>query len=512
MTMGSLPALDIDLLRSFVLIAEGGSFTRAAERVGRTQSAISLQVKKLEALIGHRLFERGKGGGVQLTPQGERFLDRARGLIAHNDEIVGAISAEPQGDETHAEKSSHLFDADADRLAASQKPSIAVLPFHNLSDEAGQDYFADGIVDDIITGLSRIKWLFVIARNSTFAYKGRPIDVRRVGRELGVRYVLQGGVRKSGSRLRISAQLIEAETGAHLWADKYDGALEDVFELQDWITDRVVGIVEPNLQRSEVARARRKRVENLDAYNLYLRALPLIVAHMPQQTEAALLLLKQALKRDPDYAAAHALTAWCHEWRFTRGGFHEADRSASLVHARAAIASNTDDAATLAIAGFAMTFLAREREAAISALDRAVALNPSCATALYLSAHAHAMAQDCETAASHAGRALLLSPFDTLAFEAHLALGNVAVQQERYDDAASSLGRAAQANPNFSTSYFMRALAMASAGRVEAARSLVRRGLELEPGFRVRMFSEIGIAPVVAKQFAKGGRLLGLPE
>ena len=161
------------------------------------------------------------------------------------------------------------------KLSLPEKPSIAVLPFQNMSGDPEQDYFADGMVEDIITGLSRIKWLFVIARNSSFVYKGKAVDVRQVGRELGVRYVLEGGVRKSGNRLRVTAQLVDAETGAHLWANRYDGDTEDVFNFQDRITDSVVGIVEPSVQRSEIERARRKRPDNLNAYDLYLRALPL---------------------------------------------------------------------------------------------------------------------------------------------------------------------------------------------------------------------------------------------
>ncbi len=160
------------------------------------------------------------------------------------------------------------------RLALPDKPSIAVLPFQNMSGDPEQDYFADGMVEDIVTGLSRIKWLFVIARNSSFVYKGKAVDVRQVGRELGVRYILEGGVRKAGGRVRITAQLVDAETGAHLWAEKFDGGLHDVFELQDQITERVVGIVEPSLRKSEIERSRRKRPESLDAYDLYLRALP----------------------------------------------------------------------------------------------------------------------------------------------------------------------------------------------------------------------------------------------
>ena len=185
-----------------------------------------------------------------------------------------------------------------------------MLPFQNMSGDPEQEYFADGMVEDIITGLSRIKWLFVIARNSSFIYKGKAVDIRQVGRELGVRYVLEGGVRKAGNRLRITARnLIEAETGAHLWADKFDGGLEDVFDLQDQITDKVVGIVEPSLRKTEIERSRRKRPESLDAYDLYLRATPYMASVMPADARKAAGYLEEALEIDPDYVAAHALLA-----------------------------------------------------------------------------------------------------------------------------------------------------------------------------------------------------------
>src|SRR5450432_409134 len=173
------------------------------------------------------------------------------------------------------------------RLALPDKPSIAVLPFQNMSGDPEQEYFADGMVEDIVTGLSRIKWLFVIARNSSFVFKGKAVDIRQVGRELGVRYVLEGGVRKAGNRLRITGQLIEAETGAHFWADKSDGAPDDVFELQDQITERVVGIVEPSLQRSEIERSRQKHPDDLRAYDLYLRALPYMTSPLPDDARIA---------------------------------------------------------------------------------------------------------------------------------------------------------------------------------------------------------------------------------
>ena len=397
-----------------------------------------------------------------------------------------------------------------------EKPSIAVLPFQNMSGDIEQDYFADGVVEDITTGLSRIRWLFVIARNSGVVYKGKPVDVRQVGRELGVRYVLEGGVRKAGSRVRITAQLFEAETGAHLWADKFDGALEDVFDLQDQITDRVVGIVEPSLQRSEIERSRRKRPENLDAYDLYLRALPHVAAQMPHEARIALPLLEEALRLDADYAPAHALLAWCHELCFTRAGFDEADRAAAMLHARATIASSTDDATALAIAGFVMSMIVKngsgEHEAALGAIDRALSINASCATALYLGAQAHGLAGHPETATSFANRALRLSPFDPLAFQAHMALGEAALVETRYEDAAACFGRAAQTNTNFSTAYFFRAIALALTGRKEEALPSLRRGLELEPGFSTRLFFVHGLAPALVERLVGGSRVLGLPE
>ena len=252
-------------------------------------------------------------------------------------------------------------------------PRLRGEPHARLFGDPEQEYFVDGMVEDIITGLSRIKWLIVIARNSSFTYKGKAVDVRQVGRELGVRYVLEGGVRKAGSRLRITAQLIEAETGAHLWADRFDGALENVFDLQDRITDSVVGIIEPSLRKSEIERSRRKRPENLDAYDLYLRALPHVTLMTAEGAGIGARLLDDALTLDPNYAAAHALLAWCHEILFVHAGHDESARAAAVRHARIAIASGTDDAAALALAAHIIAFLGKDRDAAIAAIGRDVA-------------------------------------------------------------------------------------------------------------------------------------------
>ena len=496
--MGEPRSLDIDLLRSFLLIAGGVSFTHTAERVGRTQAAVTLQIKRLEAMVGHRLLVRGRGLGVRLTPRGERLAVAARELVSLNDDIVGSLR------DDHAAISLPFTGP------VTGKPSITVLPFDDLSDEAGQQYFADGIVDDLISRLSRIRWLRVIACNSSSISRARSVDVRQIGKALGVRYILRGGLRKTGRRVRITAQLLEADTLATLWADKFDGALEDVFDLQDRIADQIAGLLEPRLQRSEIERATRTSPRNSDAYSLYLRALALVSAHMPQETEQALPLLDEALRLDPDYPLAHALAAWCHEWRFTRSGFQESERRRAFQHARAAAAG--DDPTAAAIAGFSMVFLTRDRGEPLEAIGRGVALNPCSATAMYLSAHAHSIADRHSAAAVFAARALQLSPNDPLAFEAHMALGEGAVRESRYEDAAECFARAARTNPKFSTAYFFRGMSQALAGHADRAGASIRLGQELEPHFRTRMLFEIGMAPALAHELAEGARLLGLSE
>jgi TolB-like protein/class 3 adenylate cyclase/Tfp pilus assembly protein PilF len=399
-------------------------------------------------------------------------------------------------------------------LALPEKPSIAVLPFQNMSGDPEQEYFTDGMVEDIITGLSRIHWLFVIARNSSFVYKGKAVDIKQVGRELGVRYVLEGSVRKSGNRLRITGQLIETDTGAHLWADRYDGVLEDVFELQDKITEAIVGIIEPSVRRAEIERARRKRPENLDAYDLYLRALPHTQSAMPEDVTVAIGYLEEALKLDPDYAAAHAAFALCYEVRYRGAGLNEVDRAEGIRHARLALALGTDDATALAFAALTLFHLARDFEAASGAITRALSLNGSCATALYWGAHIHAWGGDPALAEEYANRALRLSPFDHFSYEGYLALGALRLRLGRYADAAECFAHALQANPRFSVIYAMRASALALAGRVEEAQRTARQLLELDPTFRLGALIDFGgfAQPDMLDAVATGARQAGLPE
>jgi adenylate cyclase len=395
------------------------------------------------------------------------------------------------------------------------KPSIAALPFQNMSDDPAQEYFADGMVEDIITGLARIKWLFVIARNSSFIYKGKPIDVRQVGRELGVRYVLEGSVRKSGNRIRVTAQLIEAATGVHLWADRFDGALEDVFDLQDQITEKVVAVVEPSLRQSEIERSRRKHPQNLDAYDLYLQAIPFMASMMPADAKVAMDFLEAAITLDPGYAATHAALAWCLEMRFFREGFNEADRVAGVRHARLALANGGDDATALSYAAFVTLHLDRNFVSAAGAIERALAINASCATALYVGAHIHGFAGEPALAESYAERAHRLSPFDPQLFLSYEALGCVRLRANRYDDAVAYYARTVQANPRFSSMYAFLTAALELAGRNNESKLAAGRLLELEPSFRIQPFTEaLGriCRPELVEAWATGLRKAGLPE
>jgi adenylate cyclase len=396
-------------------------------------------------------------------------------------------------------------------LALPDRPSIVVLPFTNMSGDADQDYFADGMVEDIITGLARIKWLFVIARNTAFVYKGRAVDVKHVGRELGVRYVLEGSVRRAGNRVRITAQLIEAANAAHLWAERYDRSLDDVFALQDEITLSVVGAIEPSLRSAEVERVRRKRPENLDAYDLVLRALPLAYAAMPEEAEKALPLLERALALEPGYALAHGMAAWCHEQRFYRGGLAADERTAGLRHAHAALAAGAEDATALGLGGFVIALLEHDIATAREAFERALALSPSNVIALSFGAVAQVWAGEGERAIEWAERALRLSPFDPLRYTPLNALAIAHFLAGRFETAADAARRAIQVNPRFSLLYVMLTAALARLGRMAEAKAAAEHVLALEPGFRTGAYIQT-IGPSVGAAIVAACGEAGLPE
>jgi TolB-like protein len=382
-----------------------------------------------------------------------------------------------------------------------------------MSGDPVQEYFVDGMVEDIITGLSRIKWLFVIARNSTFVYKGRAVDVRQVGRELGVRYVLEGSVRKLGNRVRITSQLIDATNAAHVWAERYDRALGNIFELQDELTVSVVGAIEPNLQQAEIERAKRKRPDSLDAYDLYLRALPFAFTAMPEFMDQALPLLQQAVAIEPDYALAHAYIAWCNEIRHLRGGLHDETRAAGLRHARLAVATGGDDATALAVAGFVIGILEQDYQAAFNAFDRAMALSPSSAQAFGFSSCIRAWAGDSATSVEHAETAIRLSPFDPLIFFPYTGLAYAHLFAGRFEEAIDAAGRAAQANLRFSIPNVLQAAAFASLGRIDEAKASAQRLLSLEPTFTVGSFVGVNFTSRERlSMLAEALRQAGLPE
>jgi adenylate cyclase len=407
------------------------------------------------------------------------------------------------------------FDDRASRrppLALPDKPSIAVLPFDNMSADREQEYFCDGIVEDIITGLSRIRWLFVIARNSSFVYKGRAQNIKQIGRELGVRYVLEGSVRKAARRMRITTQLIEADNGAHLWAERYDRPLDDVFAVQDEITMCVVGAIEPSLRRAEIDRVRRQRPSNLNAYDLVLRSLPFIYALMPEHTENAIPLLDDALKLDPHYGLAHALLGWCFHVRFNRGGAREADRVLAVRHAREAIVHGGDDATALAVAAFIIALDDHDAATALKLFDGALALSNSNIFALTGSAVTLAWMGKTEQAIERAKQALRLSPFDSLNFRANSAMSIAHFYCGRYAEAADEARIAIDGNPAFSIPRAVLAASLLRLGRLEEARTAAGTVLECEPSFQSCKFSHHALEPAVFIALSDAWRELGLPD
>jgi TolB-like protein/class 3 adenylate cyclase/Tfp pilus assembly protein PilF len=368
---------------------------------------------------------------------------------------------------------------------AADKPSIAVLPFQNMSGDPEQEYFADGIVEDITTALSRFKELFVIARNSSFVYKGRAIDIQQVARELGVRYVLEGSIRKAGSRVRITGQLIDAATRAHLWADRFDGGLEDVFELQDRVTENVVGALAPTLRQAEIERAWRKLPASLDAYDYLLRAMPHVIANTPGETPEAIRLLNEALRLDPDYAYAHALLALVYGqvFRSAVGPAREEARAQGTIHGRQAILLGADDSAALANAGFALLITAQDVGTARANLDRAVMLNSNSATALTFRSLVLSMTGEAQAAINDASKALRLSPLDPGSFLPHMGIVVARLWLGEYDEAARSARQAIEKNPRYPMAYAWLMVAECARGDTAEAQAQFQRLAEIIPNF-----------------------------
>jgi len=423
------------------------------------ESNLTVHVAALRKLLGAQAI-------ATIAGRGYRFVAPA-GAVAGAPVLAARSAPEPA------------------RPDGADKPSLAVLPFANLSGDAAQDYFVDGVVDDLTNALSRIRRFFVVARSSSFTYKGRVVDVPQVGRELGVRYVLEGSLRLSGDRLRIGVQLVETAAGRHVWTQRFDGRRSDIFDLQDQITAQVVAAIEPQLVLAEVERARTKPTTNLQAYDLCLLALPLVLTFGTQdQVERAIPLLQRAVEIDPAYSYAKALCAWAHAFAFANLWIPRTRAEAALHLAHEAYVEHRDDPATLAYAGHTLAYIGHRHAEGLHALDTALALNPSSMTALRSAGWVRCYVGDYAIAIQHLQHAMALNPLDPeiayvlcgLAY-AHLGAGDA-------EKAVDLARRAVAAQPASMPAQSALLWSLGAAGRWDEARAFLPHYLARRPGYR----------------------------
>ena len=371
-------------------------------------------------------------------------------------------------------------------------------------------------MEDIITELSRLRWLFVIARNSSFTYKGRAVDVKQIGRELGVRYVLEGSVRKAANRVRLTGQLIDATTGAHLWAERFEGTIDDIFELQDQVTSSVVGAIAPQLERAEIERAKRKPTENLNAYDYYLRGMANLHRGSREAIDEALPLYEKAMQLDPDFAPAYAMAAWCYFWRKVNGWV--SDRAIEVAEgtrlARRAVELGRDDAVALTRAGHALAHLTGDLDLGIAALDRAVMLNPNLAAAWFIGGYLRVWHGETDSAVEQFDRALRLSPLDPETYRMQAGMAMAHLFAGRIEAASSWAEKALRDLPSFLLAVAIVAASHALGSRLDEARRAMEHLRKLDPTLRIanlRDWLPIHRAEDLAV-FADGLRKAGLPE
>jgi len=400
--------------------------------------------------------------------------------------------------------------------ALSDKPSIAVLPFQNMSGDPEQEYFSDGVVEDIITALSRFRHLFVIARNSSFTYKGRAVDVKQVGRELGVRYVLEGSVRKAENQLRITTQLIDAATGAYLWADRFEGGLQDIFNLQDQVTISVVGTIAPRLEQAEINRAKHKPTESLDAYDYYLRGTENLHRQTRESVDEALQQLAQAIELDADFAAAYGMAAYCYSVRKSSGWVthraQEIEEASRL--GRRAVELGKDDAVALSRAGHALGYVVEDLDAGTLFIDRALVLNPNLASTWYTSGWLRVWLGEPDVAVQHFTHFMRMSPVDPLRARMHGGIAFAHVLAGRYDKAILHAEQALNESQNSHQALRMAAMSYALAGRMLEAQKAMARLRQIDPALRVSNLKELTPLrrPEDVARYAEGMRKAGLPE
>jgi adenylate cyclase len=470
--------------------------------------------------IAVRLEGIAEPGGISISDDAHRQI---RGKVDITFEDTGSQSlkniAEPmrvwrimRNSLTTPRESTYSFPNDAEPLVLPDKPSIAVLPFQNMSDDPDQDYFADGMVDEITTALSRFKFLFVIARHSSFTYKGKAVDIKQVGRELGVRYVLEGSVRKAAGKLRIIGQLIDAATGMHLWADQFEGDLSDIFALQDRMTESVVSAIQPKVFQTEIDLAAR-RPNNLSAYDLCLRALSHLYSWTPGGSAEALRLVSRALEIDPRYGFAANLAGGCHVLNVFQGWAADpnSETAEGLRHLRLALSIDGNDDDALSMLGWATAIFFNDCDTAREMVDRAVAVNPNAAFAWGQRGFTYQRAGQPKEAIRSFERAIRLSPFDPWLFARFTGMGIAFIGLGRFDEAVAAAKNALQTKPSYATAYCCLAAALAHLGRDAEARKAVAQLLEIEPHFRISEYVARS-SQRNAQMYIDGLRKAGLPE
>jgi adenylate cyclase len=471
--------------------------------------------------IAARLEGIAKPGGVCISDDAQRQI---RGKIDVVFEDIGLQSlkniAEPmrswhvQLGDGRAPASSSSPALKAQDLTLPDKPSIVVLPFDNMSSEPGQDYLADGIVEAITATLSRIRSFFVIARSSAFTYKGRPKNARDIGRELGVAYLLEGSLQKIGSRVRIIVQLIETDGGAHVWSSRFDGTMDDFFDLEDRISEQVAGALQPSLRIAEIERSRRKRPQDLGSYDYTMRAMPHVWALEKHESARAIELLEKALAIDPKYPLALSLAGWCHAQRSVYNWADDiagSQRMALSLAERAAEMSG-DDPIVLAVLGAVHTFV-RNYGTARVLLERAVTLDPNAAWAWTRLGWLESYADQTQKAIEHFERALRLSPIDPMNFNNYVGMGSAHEVAQEYDQAAALYRRALQERPNARWIYRNLSSSLSGAGRLEEAKEAYAELLRSYPDLTISKFKQAMVfSPAVLDRMGENLRKLGLPD
>jgi adenylate cyclase len=467
--------------------------------------------------IAARLEGLAEPGGISIS---QTVLNHARGKIAFEIEDLGEQALKNIVRPVHvyrlllnSSRGDVASRSSEPQLALPDKPSIAVLPFQNMSGDPEQEYFADGMVEEIITALSRFKWLFVIARNSSFTFKGRAVDIKEVGRRLGVRYVLEGSVRKASGKVRITGQLIDAVTGTHLWADRFERDLIDIFALQDEVTVAVVSAIQPKLLQTEIEMAARRRPENLTAYDFYLRAMQQFYLATREGVAEAIRLAHRALELDPRFGVMAALASVCHMrnviWGYAADPQFERNEAVRLL--RLALSIDDSDPEALALSSLASAFMVGDCESEIEMADRAVALNPNSYIAWFCRGWVYKIAGLPEEAVGSFERAIRMSPIDPLLHHSFGGIGFAFIELRRFDEAIVAGKKAQRQNPFYSQAYRCLASAFAHLGRDAEAREAAARLLEVDPTFTISAWIARG-GQTRAKLLIEGLRKAGLTE